>query len=102
MAKMISILLQQEEAILAVLGLNRDTSHLLPTWQDIHVWESLAAALLLQEDIANFLSGDTHVTVSSVIPMLYSLTDKMLYKHPWCKKARPSRKHQLLLFSAGD
>ena len=78
MAKMISRLLEQEEAIRAVLGLNRDTSHLLPTWQDIHVWESLAAALSPLEDLTDFLSGDTHATVSSVIPVLYNLANKIL------------------------
>ena len=78
MAKMISRLLEQEEAIRAVLGLSRDTSHLLPTWQDIHVWESLAAALSPLEDLTDFLSGDTHVTASSVIPVLYNLANKIL------------------------
>ena len=78
MAKMISRLLEQEEAIRAVLGLNRDTSHLLPTWQDIHAWESLTAALSPLEDLTDFLSGDIHVTVSSVIPVLYNLANKIL------------------------
>ena len=61
MAKMISRLLEQEEAIRAVLGLNRGTSHLLLTWQDIYVWESLSTALSPLEDLTDFLSGDTHV-----------------------------------------
>ena len=78
MAKMISRLLEQEEAIKAVLGLNRDTSHLLPTWQDTHVWESLTAALSPLEDLTDFLSDDTHITVSSVIPVLYNLANKIL------------------------
>ena len=77
-AKMISRLLEQENAIRAVLGLDRDASHLLPTWQDIHVWESLAAALSPLEDLTDFLSGDTHVTVSSVIPVLFNLANKIL------------------------
>ena len=51
---------------------------MLPTWQDIHVWESLAAALSPLEDLTDFLSGDTHVTVSSVIPVLYNLANKIL------------------------
>ena len=78
MAKMIARLLEQEDAIRAVLGLDRDTSHLLPTWQDIHVWESLAAALSPLEDLTDFLSGDTHVTVSSVIPVLFKFVNKIL------------------------
>ena len=57
---MISRLLEQEDEIRAVLGFDRDISHLLPTWQDIHVWESLAAALSPLEDLTDFLSGDTH------------------------------------------
>lgn len=78
MAKMITKLLEQEKAIRAVLGLNRDTTHLLPTWQDIHVWKSLAAALSPLEDLTDFLSSDTHVTVSSMIPVLYNLANKVL------------------------
>ena len=75
MAKIISRLLEEEDAIQAVLGLDRDTSHLLPTWQDIHVWEPLAAALSPLEDL---MSGDTHVAVSSVIPVLFNLANKIL------------------------
>ena len=54
MAKMISRLHEQEEAIQAFLGLHRDTSHMLPIWEDIHVWESLAAALSPLEDLTVF------------------------------------------------
>jgi len=78
MAKMITRLLEQEEAIRTVLGASRDTSHLLPTWQDIHVWESLAEALSPLEDLTDFLSGDSHITISSVIPVLYNLATKVL------------------------
>ena len=37
------------------------------------------------------------VTAAFMMLVIQSYT-----KHPWCKKARPSRKHQLLLFSACD
>ena len=79
MVKMISRLLEQEEAIRAIFGLDRDTSHLVPTWQDIHVWESLRSCSTFSFGGSyNFLSGNTHVAVSSVIPVLFNLADKIL------------------------
>ena len=39
--------------------------------------ESLAAALSPLEDLTDFLSGDTHIIVSSLIPVLYNLANKI-------------------------
>ena len=45
MAKMVSRILQQEEAIRVVLSIDRKVSHLVPTWQDIDVLTSIDHAL---------------------------------------------------------
>ena len=42
---MIVTLLEQNEAVQAVLSSNWKTRHFIPTWQGIHVWELLHKAL---------------------------------------------------------
>ena len=78
MERMVSRLLEQEEAVRLVLGSDRKTSHLIPTWQDISVWEAIAKALSPIADLTDFLSGDSHVTVSSIQPVLHNLCYKVL------------------------
>ena len=45
MAKMAKKILKQEEAICVVLSGDRNTSHLVPNWQDIDVLQSIHSAL---------------------------------------------------------
>ena len=45
MGKMIARLLEQDEAVQAVLSNDQKTRVLIATWQDIYVWESLHKAL---------------------------------------------------------
>ena len=59
MEAMVSRLLEQEPAVRAVLEADRKTSHLIPTWQDIDVLQSLSPI----SDLTDFLSGENHVTV---------------------------------------
>ena len=61
-----------------MLSSDRKVTHLIPTWQDIQVWESITKALSPIADLTDFLSGDTHVTVSSVIPVLHNLGSRVL------------------------
>ena len=75
---MVSRLLEQEEAIRVVLGSDRKTSHLIPTWQDIRVWEAISKALSPIADLTDLLSGDTHVTVSSILPVMHNLCHNIL------------------------
>ena len=75
---MIARLLEQDEAVQAVLSSDRKTRHLIATWQDIHVWESLHKALSPLNELTDFLSGDSHITVSSIIPVLHNLATKVL------------------------
>ena len=78
MEKMVSRLLEQEEAVRVVLSEDRKTTHLIPTWQDIQVWESISSALSPIADLTDLLSGDSHVTVSSIQPVLHNLCHKIL------------------------
>ena len=78
MGKMTARLLEQDEAVQVVLSSDRKTRHLIATWQDIHVWESLHKALSPLDELTDFLSGDSHITVSSIIPVLHNLATKLL------------------------
>lgn len=58
MQKMIGRLLEQEKVIRVVLGSDRGASHLLPTWQDIDVWNVINEALAPLEEFTNVMSGE--------------------------------------------
>lgn len=73
--RMIGRVLEQEKAIRKVLGSDRKTSHLVPTWQDLDVLESLNAALNPLSDFTDMLSAEDYVSVSAVLPVL-----KILHK----------------------
>lgn len=78
MESMVTRLLEQEEAVRLVLSSDRKISYLIPTWQDIEVLESISKALSPLSELADFLSGEKHVTISSVIPVLYNLKTTLL------------------------
>ena len=78
MGKMIARLLEQEEAVQAVLSSDRKTGHLIATWQDTHVWESLHKELSSLDELTDFLSGDSHIIVTSIIPVLQNPATKVL------------------------
>ena len=73
--KMISQVLEQEKAIRKVLGGDRKTSHLVPTWQDLDVLQSINAALNPLDDFTDMLSAKGNVSVSAILPVL-----KILHK----------------------
>ena len=68
--KMINQVLEQEKAIRKVLGGDRKSSHLVPTWQDLDDLESLNAALTPFSDFTDMLSTEDYVSVSAVLPVL--------------------------------
>jgi len=45
--KIISRLIEQEKAIKIVLSSDHTASHLMPTWQDVDVWDAINDALCL-------------------------------------------------------
>ena len=75
---MVSRILQQEEAIRVVLGADRKTTHLVPTWQDIDVLQSIDQALSPLSSLTDILSGEEYVTVSAVMPMMQLIDNKLL------------------------
>ena len=48
-----------------------DTSHLVPTWQDIEVLQALDTALAPLAELTDLLSGDQYITISCVKPLLH-------------------------------
>ena len=81
MEAMITRLLEQEEAVRVVLSCDRKTGHLIPKWQDIEVLESISKALSPIAELTDFLSGENHITISSVIPVLHNLKNKILVEN---------------------
>ena len=76
--KMIDRILEQEACIRQVLVVDRKNAHLIPTWQDLEVLESMKAALGQLDDFTDMLSGEQKVTVSSIKPVLHVLKSKVL------------------------
>ena len=75
---MIARVLEQEKALQQVLSTDRKTAHLVPTWQDVEVLESLNKALAPLADFTDILSGEKYVTFSALIPLLTHITDDVL------------------------
>ena len=63
---MIDQVVQQEACIQQVLTVDRKYAHLIPTWQDLDVLESMKAALGQLDDFTDMLSGEQKVTVSAI------------------------------------
>ena len=76
--KMVNRVLEQESAIRQVLGADRKCTHLIPTWQDVEVLESLQAALGSLADFTDMLSGEEQVTLSTLNTVLHILKTKVL------------------------
>ena len=76
--KMVARILEQDAAIRQVLSEDRKTSHLIPTWQDTMVLESISSALTPLHDFTDMLSGEEYVSVSLVKPLMKHLQDILL------------------------
>ena len=76
MQKMASRVLEQQTAIQVVLNDDRKHHHLIPTWQDVDVLESLEAALGPLADFTDMLSAENFVTVSTILPVVHHLLKK--------------------------
>ena len=77
---MISRILEQDAAIRMVLSDNRKTTHLIPTWQDSVVLESVNAALSPVAEFTDFMSGETYVSISAIKPLMRHLESILLEK----------------------
>ena len=76
--KMISRILEQDAAIRMVLSDDRKTTHLIPTWQDTMVLESVNAALSPVTEFTDFMSGETYASNSAIKPLMRHLEDILL------------------------
>ena len=68
--KMIERMLEQRRALTDVLSGDRKARHLVPSWQDIEVLESVHHSLRPLQEFTDALSGESYVSVSSVKPIL--------------------------------
>lgn len=68
MQAMVERIIEQEKAISHVLRANKNTRHLVPTWQDVEVLESMNQALGPLKDFTDALSEEDYVTVSYLKP----------------------------------
>ena len=75
---MVERILEQEDAIRQVLSKDRNTCHLVPTWQDKEVLSSVNNALSALKDFTDILSAEQHVTVSAIKPILNHLRTDIL------------------------
>ena len=75
---MIDRVVEQEACIRQVLTVERKYAHLIPSWQDLDVLESMKAALGQLDDFMDMLSGEQKVTMSAIKPVLHILKTKVL------------------------
>ncbi|KAK0155081.1 Zinc finger BED domain-containing protein 1 [Merluccius polli] len=75
---MIERVLEQERAIARVLGSEKKSRYLVPTWQDVEVLESVNKAIKPLQDFTDALSGENYVTVSIIKPTLSMFRSSLL------------------------
>ena len=75
---MIVRILEQQDAIRAVLAQDCKTSHLVPSWQDIDVLQSVVAAIKPFQKITDMPSGEKRVTCSAIKPMIQLIQETMV------------------------
>ena len=84
--KMIGRVLEQSKALSQVLSEDKKTRHLVPTWQDTDVLESINNALGPLQEFTDALSGEAYVSVSYLKPVLHLLrTSTPDWKWCWHK-----------------
>lgn len=76
--KMIETFLEQEKAIARVLGADKKSRHLVPTWQDIEVLESINKAVKPLQDFTDALSGEGYASVSYIKLVLHLFKTSLL------------------------
>ena len=76
--KMIERVLKQEKAIVNVLGSEKKSRHLVSTWQDIDILESVNKDVKPLQDFIGALSGEAYVSVSYIKPLLHVFRSSLL------------------------
>ena len=80
--QMIERILEQQKAISAVLAEDRKNWHHMPTDQEFSVLETVAAVLKPLSIFTDALSGEKHLTISAVRPLLKHIVDEVLAVSP--------------------
>ena len=70
---MIARVFKNKKAIRQVLNDDRDTAHLVPTWQDLEILEAIDAAIAPLADFTDIMSRSKYVTISALKPILHRL-----------------------------
>lgn len=76
--RMIERFLEQEKALVRVLGSDKRSRHLVPTWQDLDVLESINKAVKPLQEFTDALSGESYVSVSYIKPVLHLFKTSLL------------------------
>ena len=71
---MISRVLRNKKAIRRVLGDDKDTSHLVPKWEDLDVLECIDKTIGPLKEFTDIMSASKYVTVSALKPILHQLS----------------------------
>ena len=61
-----------------MLGQDRKVSHLIPSWQDFDVLQSVLEAVRGFKDLTDLLSGEKRVTCSAIKPLIEVVNDKIV------------------------
>jgi hypothetical protein len=75
---MIERVIEQEKALSQVLRAEQKTRHLVPTWQDLDVLESMNKALSPLMEFTDALSGELYTSVSYLKPVLHLFNNQIL------------------------
>lgn len=70
-------MLEQSKALSQVLSEDRKTRHLVPTWQDTEVLESINNALHSLQDFTDALSGKAYAVMSYLELVLHLLINSV-------------------------
>lgn len=68
--KTLDRILEQERALVQILGPDPKTTHLKSHWQDTKVMESVVSAQKSISNLTDILSGEERVTASCLKPLL--------------------------------
>lgn len=71
-------IMEQQDAIHMVLSQDRKVSHLVPTWQDFNVLQSVLEAVKGFLDLTDLLSGEKRVTCFTIKPLIEVINSKIV------------------------
>ena len=69
-------IMEQQDVICMVSSQDRKVSHLVPTWQDFDVLESVLEALKGFIDLTDLLLGEKRVICSAIKPLIEVINSK--------------------------